>query len=73
MAHVNPDPHKSGYVFIPANRVTGIFSTVEEAQGALEALHAQGWGTPSMSMSLSVRKAQTRSTSRDNGTVWRSV
>jgi len=44
MAQVNPDPHESGYIFIPANRVTGIFSAFEDAQGALRALNAQGWG-----------------------------
>jgi hypothetical protein len=27
MAQVNPDPHAQGYVFIPTNRVTGLFAS----------------------------------------------
>jgi hypothetical protein len=59
MAQVNPDPHKSGYVFLPANRVTGIFSTVEDAQGALQALNAQGWGTQHIDVFVGAEGADT--------------
>ena len=44
MAHVNPDPHAQGYVFIPANRVTGLFSSYDDLQGALRALEPLGFG-----------------------------
>ena len=59
MAQVNPDPHASGYVFIPANRVTGIFSTVEDGQGALQALNAQGWGTQHVDVFVGAEGADT--------------
>jgi hypothetical protein len=59
MAQVNPDPHESGYVFIPANRVTGIFSTVKDAQGALQALNAQGWGTQHIDVFVGAEGADT--------------
>lgn len=43
MALLNPDPRATGYVFIPANRVTGVFSESQDAQEALPALAAAGW------------------------------
>jgi hypothetical protein len=43
MAHVNPDPHAHGYVFIPTNRVTGIFASYDDLQGALRALEPLGF------------------------------
>jgi hypothetical protein len=43
MAQVNPDPHTHGYVFIPTNRVTGLFSSYEELQGALRELETLGF------------------------------
>jgi hypothetical protein len=43
MAQVNPDPHAHGYVFIPTNRVTGIFASYDDLQGALRALEPLGF------------------------------
>jgi len=43
MAQVNPDPHAHGYVFIPTNRVTGLFSCYDDLQGALRALEPLGF------------------------------
>ena len=43
MAHVNPDPHAQGYVFIPTNRVTGLFASYDDLQGALLALQPLGF------------------------------
>ena len=43
MALLNPDLDANGYVFIPANRVTGIFSRFADAQEGLRALKADGW------------------------------
>jgi hypothetical protein len=43
MAQVNPDPHAHGYVFIPMNRVTGLFSSYEHLQGALRDLETLGF------------------------------
>src|SRR5690606_39106936 len=38
MEHVNPDPHAHGYVFIPTNRVTGLFASYDDLEGALREL-----------------------------------
>jgi hypothetical protein len=43
MAHVNPDPHAHGYVFIPTNRVTSVFASYDDLQGALRALASLGF------------------------------
>ena len=43
MAQVNPDPHAHGYVFIPTNRVTGVFSCYDDLQGTLRALEPLGF------------------------------
>jgi hypothetical protein len=43
MAQVNPDPHAHGYVFIPTNRVTGVFASYDDLQGALRALEPLGF------------------------------
>jgi hypothetical protein len=43
MAQVNPDPHAHGYVFIPTNRVTGVFASYGDLQGALRALEPLGF------------------------------
>jgi hypothetical protein len=43
MAYVNPDPHAQGYVFIPTNRVTGVFSSYDDLQRALQALEPLGF------------------------------
>jgi hypothetical protein len=43
MAQANPDPHAQGYVFIPTNRVTGVFSSYDDLQGALRALEPLGF------------------------------
>jgi hypothetical protein len=45
MAHVNPDPHAHGYVFIPANRVTGLFASYADLQGALRELEPLGFAS----------------------------
>ena len=42
MAHVNPDPYAQGYGCIPTNRVTGLFSSYDDLQGALRALALLG-------------------------------
>jgi len=38
MAHVNPDLHAQGYVFMPTNRVTAVLSSYDDLQGGLRAL-----------------------------------
>lgn len=43
MAEVNLDPHAQGYVFIPTNRVTGVFASYDDLQGALQALKPLGF------------------------------
>jgi hypothetical protein len=43
MAQVNPDPHAHGYVFIPTNRITGVFASYNDLQGALRALEPLGF------------------------------
>jgi hypothetical protein len=43
MAQVNPDPHAQGYVFIPTNRVTAVFSSYDNLQEALRALEPLGF------------------------------
>jgi hypothetical protein len=43
VAQVNPDPHAHGYIFIPTNRVTGLFSSYDDLQGALQALQPLGF------------------------------
>jgi hypothetical protein len=43
MAQVNPDPHAQGYVFMPTNRVTGVFSSYDDLQGALRTLESLGF------------------------------
>jgi hypothetical protein len=43
MAQVNPDPHAQGYVFIPTNRVTGLFASYDDLQRALWALAPLGF------------------------------
>lgn len=43
MAQVNPDPHAQGSVFIPTNRVTGLFASYDDLQGALRALAPLGF------------------------------
>jgi hypothetical protein len=43
MAQVNPDPHAHGYVFIPTNRITGVFASYDDLQGALRALEPLGF------------------------------
>jgi hypothetical protein len=43
MAEVNIDPHTQGYVFVPTNRVTGIFSSYDDLQEALQALKPLGF------------------------------
>jgi hypothetical protein len=43
MAQVNPDPHAHGYVFIPTNRITGIFASYNDLHGALRALEPLGF------------------------------
>jgi hypothetical protein len=30
MAQVNPNPHEHGYVFLPTNRVTGLFASYDD-------------------------------------------
>jgi hypothetical protein len=40
---MNPDPHAHGYVFIPTNRVTSLFSSYNDLQGALRALEPLGF------------------------------
>ena len=44
MVQVNPNPHEHGYVFIPTNRVTGMFASYNDLQGALQALEPLGFG-----------------------------
>jgi hypothetical protein len=43
MAELNPDPHASGYVFIPAGRVTSLFASPDDAKRAVGALLALGY------------------------------
>jgi hypothetical protein len=43
MPELNPDPHASGYVFIPAGRITSLFASREDAKGAVEELVALGY------------------------------
>lgn len=43
MAELNPDPHASGYVFIPAGRVTSLFASREDAKRAVEDLARNGY------------------------------
>jgi hypothetical protein len=43
MAEVNPNPHAEGYVFIPTNRITGIFSSYDDLQETLRALEPLGF------------------------------
>jgi len=43
MAEVNRDPHVQGYVFVPTNRVTGLFASYDDLQGALRALQPLGF------------------------------
>ena len=45
MVQVNPNPHEHGYVFIPTNRVTGMFASYNDLQGALQALGPLGFGS----------------------------
>jgi hypothetical protein len=40
---VNPDSYAQGYVFIPTNRVTGLFASYDDLQGALWALQPLGF------------------------------
>jgi hypothetical protein len=42
MADVNPDPHEYGYVFVPQNRITAIFSSQDDVRGAVKDLEALG-------------------------------
>ena len=44
MAQVNPSPHEHGYVFIPTNRVTGLFASYDDLEGALQTLESLGFG-----------------------------
>jgi hypothetical protein len=43
MTQANPDPHAHGYVFTPANRVTGMFASYDDLQGALQELEPLGF------------------------------
>ena len=43
MTEVNPNPHAEGYVFIPTNRITGIFSSYDDLQETLRALEPLGF------------------------------
>jgi hypothetical protein len=43
MARVNPDPYTEGHVFTPANRVTAVFDSMDEARRAEEALREAGF------------------------------
>jgi hypothetical protein len=66
MAQVNPDPHAQGYVFIPTNRVTGLFSSYDDLQGVLRPYNR--WAlTLSILTSLPGRKGQNCLTSVGNG------
>lgn len=42
MVEVNPDPHASGYVFVPVDRVTSIFRSRDDARRAVEELRSIG-------------------------------
>jgi hypothetical protein len=42
MANINPDPHRYGYVFVPLNRVTALFSSESDARAVLGELKGLG-------------------------------
>ena len=42
MANINPDPHRYGYVFVPLNRVTALFSSDADAKAAVGEVKALG-------------------------------
>ncbi|HEY0875382.1 MAG TPA: hypothetical protein VGD94_18040 [Vicinamibacterales bacterium] len=43
MPEVNPDPHESGYAFIPVNRVTSLFASRDDARRVVEELAKLGY------------------------------
>jgi len=42
MANINPDPHRYGYVFVPLNRITALFSSDADAKAAVGELKVLG-------------------------------
>jgi hypothetical protein len=42
VANINPDPHRYGYVFVPLNRVTALFSSAVDAKAAVGELKSLG-------------------------------
>jgi hypothetical protein len=43
MIHINPDPHKGGYAFIPRRAVTAFFPSNHDITGALQELARAGF------------------------------
>lgn len=43
MPELNPDPHESGYVFIPTGQITSLFASRNDARGAVEELARLGY------------------------------
>ena len=43
MPELNPDPHASGYVFIPTGQITSLFASRDDAKRALEELAGLGY------------------------------
>jgi hypothetical protein len=46
--NINPDPHRYGYVFVPRNRVTAVFSTDTAARAAVDELRTLGIEGPAI-------------------------
>jgi len=44
MTAVNPDPHRQGYVFVPANRILSLFSAAPQVRTVLRELRDLGFG-----------------------------